>query len=62
MLGLILTIAIIGLIVWAIITYVPMPQPFQGIIIIIAILVVAFAVFGGTGSLGGCPNLGLLHR
>jgi len=52
MLGLILTIAIIGLIVWAIITYLPMPAPFQGIIVIIAVLVVAFAVFGG-GNLGG---------
>lgn len=63
MLGLILTIAVVGLIVWAVITYIPMPQPFQGIIVIVAVLFLIFAVFGGgLGSLGGCgPGLGL-HR
>ncbi len=57
MLGLILTIAVFGLIVWAVITYIPMPQPFQGIIIILAILVLVAIVFGG-GHLGGLGNLG----
>lgn len=35
MLGLILTLALVGLIVWLIITYIPMPQPFKTIILII---------------------------
>lgn len=65
MLGLILTIAVIGFIVWAIITYIPMPQPFQGIIVLIAILVVVFALFGGGLGTGfGCGSgtgLGLRH-
>lgn len=52
MLGLILPIAIIGLLVWAIITYIPMPQPFQGIIVIIAILALVAMVFGGVGGIG----------
>lgn len=60
MLGLILTIAVIGLIVWAVITYVPMPAPFQGLIILVAILILIFALFGG--NLGGCgTGLGLRH-
>ena len=64
MLSLILTIAVVGFIVWAIITYIPMPQPFQGIIILVAILVIVFALFGGgLGSIGGCGGTGFgLHR
>lgn len=64
MLGLIFTIAIVGFLVWAVINYVPMPQPFQGIIILVAILVVVFALFGGglgLGSIGCGTGLGL-HR
>lgn len=63
MLGLILTIAVIGLIVWAITTYIPMEPVFKGFIILIAILVVVFALFGGgLGGLGGCgTGLGLRH-
>jgi hypothetical protein len=57
MLGLILTIAVVGFIVWAIITYIPMPQPFQGVIILVAILIIVFALFGG-GELGGLSGCG----
>lgn len=35
MLGLILTLALVGLIVYLIITYIPMPQPFKTIILVI---------------------------
>lgn len=55
MISLILTIAILGLLVWAIITYVPMPQPFQGIIVIIAVLVVVAMLLGGGGVGFGAP-------
>lgn len=35
MIELILTLALVGFIVWLIITYIPMPQPFKTIIIVI---------------------------
>lgn len=49
--GLILTIVIVGFIVWALITYVPMPQPFQGLVILAAILMLAVMLFGSGSSL-----------
>jgi hypothetical protein len=39
MIGLILTIAILGLVVWLIVTYIPMPAPFKTIIIVIAVVI-----------------------
>lgn len=52
MLGLIFAVVVIGLIAWALITYVPMPQPFQGLVIILALLLALSLVLGG-GGLGG---------
>lgn len=49
MLELLLTVAIIGFVVWLITTYVPMPAPFPTIIIVIAgiiVLVMALRAFG----------------
>ena len=39
MIGLILTLAVIGLLVYLIVTFIPMPQPFRTIIIAIAAIV-----------------------
>jgi hypothetical protein len=45
MIGLILTLAICGLIVWAIITYIPMPPIFKNaILIIVAICVILYLI------------------
>lgn len=60
MLSLILTIAVIGIIVWAVITYIPMPEPFKkAIIIITAICVLAFVLnaFGVIGRDIPVPQL-----
>jgi len=38
MIGLLLTVAIIGLIVWLLTTQVPMPQPFKTVIWVLAII------------------------
>jgi hypothetical protein len=49
MIGLILTIALLGLVVWLITTYIPMPQPFKTIILVIAaviLLLYLVQVFG----------------
>lgn len=53
--GLILTIVLLGFLVWALITYVPMPPPFRGLVILVAIFMVVFMIFG-SGALDS-PNL-----
>lgn len=40
MIALILGIALLGLIVWLIVTYIPMPDPFRRIIIVVAAIIV----------------------
>ena len=57
MLGLILAIAIIGLIAWAVIQYIPMPAPFQGLVVILALLLALALILGG-GGLGSGFHLG----
>ncbi len=49
MIGLILTLALVGLIVWLITTYIPMPAPFKTIIyVIVAVCLILYlmSVFG----------------
>lgn len=48
---LIVLIAVIGLLVWAVTTVVPMPAQFQKIILVVAIVVVAFIVLQAFGLL-----------
>ena len=38
MIGIVLTIALVGLVVWLITTYIPMPAPFKNIIIAIVVI------------------------
>jgi uncharacterized membrane protein YesL len=38
MIGLILTLALAGLIVYLIVTYIPMPAPFRQIVIVVAVI------------------------
>lgn len=53
MLELLLLIAVLGFVCWLLITYVPMPPPFQALIVLIAVLIIVFTLFGGgLGSLG----------
>lgn len=40
MIGLLLTLALVGLVVWLIITYIPMPAPFKTVITVVAVLFV----------------------
>lgn len=44
LIGLLLAIAIVGVIVWALVTFVPMPPAFKTAIIVVAILIVALYV------------------
>lgn len=57
MLGLILAIAVIGFLVWLLVTYAPMPAPFHAVIIFIAVLFLIVLVFN-SGLLGGALGCG----
>jgi hypothetical protein len=56
MIGLIITIVVLGVIVWFVNTYIPMPAPFKTLIWVIAALFVlvlvlrALGIFGGSGG------------
>jgi len=49
MLGLILTLALVGLIVYLIVTYIPMPQPFKTIILVIVAVCLILYLMGVFG-------------
>lgn len=49
MITLLLTLAVIGFIVWAIVTYIPMPPLFKNAIIVIAIIIVLLYVLRAFG-------------
>ncbi len=51
LLSLILVIAIIGVIVWFIITYLPMPAPFRGGIMALAAIVILIVLLKNLGGL-----------
>lgn len=44
MIGLILTLAIVGFLVYLIVTYIPMPEPFKKVIIAIVVIVLIIYV------------------
>lgn len=54
MISLILSIALVGLLVWAITTYVPMPSAIKNLIIVVAVVLLVFYVLQvlGVASLG----------
>ena len=49
MIVLLLTIAVIGLLTWLLVTYVPMPAPFRTIIIVVAVVVLILYLIGAFG-------------
>jgi hypothetical protein len=54
---LIITLAIIGFLMWLVMTYIPMPEPFKKIIIVIVIFAVVLWLLYGFGLLGAGPQL-----
>jgi hypothetical protein len=56
LLGLIFMIAILGLIVWAVTTLIPMPEQFKKAIYVISVVVLVFYVLSAFGLLGQLPN------
>lgn len=57
MISLIVTVAIVGLIVWAIVTYIPMPPGFKNAIIVIAVICVLLFVLQAFGLLNGVKDV-----
>ena len=49
MLSIIVTIAVVGLLVWAITTLIPMPEPFRKAIMVIAVVGLALYVLDAFG-------------
>lgn len=57
LIGLILTIALVGLLVWAVTTLIPMPDNFRKAIYVISVIILVFYVLSALGLLaGGIPN------
>lgn len=55
--GLIALLAIMGLITWLLVTYVPMPQQFRGLIIIVSVIIAIVIVLNAFGIFGHMPNV-----
>lgn len=53
LIGLIVVIAVFGLIVWALITLVPMPAPFQKAIYVVSVVILVLIILQAFGLLGG---------
>lgn len=54
---LILVIAVIGLVVWAITALIPMPEPFKKAIYVVSVVVLAFYVLSSFGLLHGFHDI-----
>jgi hypothetical protein len=54
---LIITLAIIGFLLWLVLTYIPMPEPFKRIILIIVVFAVVLWLLYGFGLLGSGPRI-----
>ena len=59
LIGLIVVLAVVGFVLWLVMTYSPMPAPFKNVILVIVVLVLILwllQVFGVTGPM--VPRLG----
>lgn len=54
---LLVILAIIGLVAWALVTAVPMPQPIRTVIIVVATLLCLLIVLQAFGGIVAVPNL-----
>lgn len=59
--NLIVVLAVVGLLMWLINTYIPMAEPYKkimNIVVIVAVVIWLLNVMGLLGSLGNVPRLG----
>lgn len=59
LISLILMLAIVGFLLWLIITYIPMPDPFKKVIIVIVVIVLVVYLLQLLGVVG--PTVGHLR-
>ena len=52
MLTILLTMAIIGFLAYLIVTYIPMPEPFRQVIIVVLVIMVIIWLLNTVGSVG----------
>lgn len=53
LIGLILTFALVGFVLWLVLTYIPMPAPFKQVLIVIVVILLILWCVNVTGLLGG---------
>jgi hypothetical protein len=59
LLTLVVWIAVVGLVVWLVTTYIPMPEPFRKVIIVVAVVVLILWLVNAVVPLtGGGPWIG----
>lgn len=47
--GTLVVIALIGVLAWALTTYIPMPPPIKGVIVVVCVLAAIFVALGAFG-------------
>jgi hypothetical protein len=59
LISLIVTLALIGFVLWLVVTYIPMPEPYKRALVVIVVLVIvlylARGFFGGSFALAPLP-------
>lgn len=60
-LSIILTLAVVGFILWLVVTYIPMPAPFKTVIVVIAVIALILWLVNGLGLVGGLNTPLHLH-
>lgn len=61
MIVLVIELALLGLIVWALITYVPMPEAFKKLIVIVAVVAAVIYILQLIGALNMGPPIPRIH-
>lgn len=51
--GILLTLAVFGFLLWLIVTYIPMEPPIKNIIVVVAVIFLVIWLLSSTGLLGG---------
>lgn len=59
LIGIVLLIALIGLVVWLLTTYIPMPEQIKQLIIIFTVIVILLWLLQQFGLISGAPSISL---
>lgn len=59
LIAMVLYLALIGLVVWLVTTYIPMPAQIKTLIVVFAVIVILIWLLQSTGLLSGGPSIHL---